>query len=305
MKKAIIICGPTASGKSDFAHSIAKKYCGEIVNIDSMQVYKQIPVLTASPSKALMLELPYHLYNFLNIDQDFSVIKYINLAVDKIREIGQKDNLPIIVGGTGLYINALLFGYNEIPEISDYIKQFSLALYEKIGHIEFVNLFRNMDPVAASRLNPNDTQRIVRAFEVFKQTGKSIISFQENNNIIPLPEFEFKVIFLSPERNFLYQICNERLSSIFASGAVEEVIEMRKNFDNVGRIKKALGLLEIMAYLDEKLSLIEAMNITQNKTRQYAKRQVTWFKNQIKNKITIEYSTILEFESLKHNFTLY
>ena len=305
MKKAIIICGPTASGKSDFAHSIAKKYCGEIVNIDSMQVYKQIPVITASPSKALKLELPYHLYNFLNIDQEFSVIKYINLAVDKIREISQKGSIPVIVGGTGLYINALLFGYNEIPKISDDIKQFSLALYEKIGHIEFVNLFKNMDPIAALRLNHNDTQRIVRAFEVFKQTGKSIVSFQENNNIIPLPEFDFKVIFLSPERNFLYQICNERLSDIFANGAIEEVIEMKKNFDNVVSIKKALGLLEIMAYLDGKISLSEVINITQNKTRQYAKRQVTWFKNQIKNKITIEYSTILEFESLKHNFTLY
>lgn len=305
MKKAVIICGPTASGKSDFAHVIAKKYCGEIVNIDSMQVYRQIPIITASPPDPLKSELPYHLYNFLDIDQEFSVVKYVNLAADTIRMISQKGNIPIIVGGTGLYINALLFGYNEIPPISEDIKRFSVELYEKIGGAEFVKLFRNLDPLAASRLNSNDTHRIVRAFEVFKQTGKSIVSFQENNNIIPLPEFRFKVIFLSPERSFLYQVCNQRLSSIFASGAIEEALEVRKNFGNIGRIKKALGLLEIIAYLDNKISLVEAINITQNKTRQYAKRQVTWFKHQIPNKITIEYSTCSEFESLKHNFTLY
>jgi tRNA dimethylallyltransferase len=305
MKKAIIICGPTASGKSDFAHIIAKKYCGEIVNIDSMQVYKQIPVLTASPPDFLKSELPYHLYNFLDIDKEFSVIKYISLAADAISAISQRGNIPIIVGGTGLYINALLLGYNEIPPISKEVQNFSRELHEKIGHAEFASLLRHLDPLAAARFNPNDTQRIVRAFEVFKQTGKSIVSFQENNNIIPLPEFLFQVIFLFPERSFLYQMCNQRLSSMFASGAIEEVLEVRNNFSNISSVKKALGLLEIMAYLENKMSLVEAINITQNKTRQYAKRQVTWFKNQIHNKITIEYSSCSEFEALTHNFTIY
>jgi len=311
MKKAIIICGPTASGKSDFAHSLAKKYKGEIVNIDSRQIYKRIPIITASPAMDLQKELPYHLYNFLGVDQEFSVVKYIKLAATKIKEISTKGNIPIIVGGTGLYINALLFGYNEIPSISSDIREYVRKLYTKIGAVDFFDSLKILDPLSASKLNPNDTQRILRAFEVFKQTGKSIVSFQENQNVIPMPEFNFKIIFLYPERNFLYRICNERLEKMFNNGAIEEVFEIKKDLTNESGnrrkfpgIKKALGIEEIISYLDNEISLAKAIELTQNKTRQYAKRQITWFKNQITDKIVLEYSTIQEFEKLISSYNI-
>lgn len=298
MMEALIVCGPTACGKTDFAHNLATKYQGEIINADSMQIYSQIPILTAQPSERLQNELPYHLYGFVDVGEEFSVVKYARMASKVIKEIASRNKLPIIVGGSGMYINALVEGYNEIPNISAKIRRESRDLYIKVGPEDFFNHLKSLDP-AAVRLNNNDQQRMLRAYEVVVQTGQSIFSFRNQNKTKLLSEFNFKSYFLYPERNFLYASCDQRLRKIFASGAITEV----QNLYNmpIGSAKKALGFREIADYLDNKITLDEAINNAQNKTRRYAKRQITWFKNQLKEKIIFKYSNLEEFYALNVN----
>jgi tRNA dimethylallyltransferase len=298
-KKILIICGPTASGKSYLAHHLAKIYDGEIINSDSMQIYKQIPIITASPSKDNRGELPYHLYNFLDLDQEFSVIKYINKATEKIKEITSRNKLAIIVGGTGLYINSLVFGYNEMPDISPKTRRYVRELQASIGQSAFFNELRKLDLIAGEKLNQLDIQRSIRAYEVFIETGRSIFDFQESQNISPLINFNIKVIFLHPEREFLYKTCNDRLEKLFKEGAIEEVATMIKDFPDAKTSgTKAIGVQEIIAYLNGAITLQESITLSQARTRQYAKRQITWFKNQIEDKITLEYSNNKQFEEL-------
>lgn len=300
-KEIIILCGPTASGKSYLGHEFAKAYNGEIINIDSMQVYKEIPIITTSPPKSYIAEVTYHLYNFLSITKDFSVIKYLKLATEKIKEITARGKLPILIGGTGLYINSLVFGYNNIPDITEDLRKEVRELHSNIGNIELHNRLALLDPLAASKINQNDTQRLIRAYEVFMQTGKSIFSFQTLPKEQILSDFNFKIIFLNPERKFLYKTCDERLDKIFKEGAIDEIALIKKQFTPKDYANlKAVGIKEILAYLDGNgnLTLDEALNAAQIRTRHYAKRQVTWFKNQIQDKTTLEYSNQEEFAQI-------
>ncbi|CAK6516537.1 tRNA (adenosine(37)-N6)-dimethylallyltransferase MiaA [Rickettsia helvetica] len=344
-KEIIILCGPTASGKSYLGHALAKIYNGEIVNIDSMQVYKEIPIITASPpqiyntkiqlnsesfrqdefkgepaqhikirehrrilqnslvSSFLNDAVPYHLYNFLSITEDFSVVKYLKLATKKIKEITGRGKLPILIGGTGLYINSLVFGYNNIPDISEDLREQVRNLHAKIGNIELWSKLEQLDPLAAFKINQNDTQRLIRAYEVFMQTSKSIFSFQTMPKEQILSDFNFKIIFLNPERKFLYKTCDERLDMIFKEGAIDEIALIKKQFAPKDYSNlKAVGIKEILAYLDGNFTLDEALNAAMIRTRRYAKRQVTWFKNQIQDKITLEYVNQEEFTQILRNF---
>lgn len=299
-RSGIIICGPTASGKTDFGHLLAKKYNGEIINCDSMQVYENIPIITSSPHSNLQSELPYHLYNFLKIDEEFSVVKYTKIAAKKVKEISDAGKLPIIVGGTGMYINALLFGYSEIPAISDAVRKYVQDLYLKIGHEEFFCNLTKLDKQVNTKLNRSDKQRALRAYEVLEETGKSIFAFQDSKNITPLSKFNFKVMFLHPERNFLYSMCNHRLEKMFSDGVIQEIMFLNKKCKDLKSSGiKAIGIQEIMDHLDNKITVDEALKLAQTRTRQYAKRQITWFKHQIPNKTTLEYSNLQEFEYLK------
>jgi tRNA dimethylallyltransferase len=294
MNKALIICGPTCSGKSSLAHLLAQKRNGEIVNIDSMQIYKDIPIITASPSEKLKEELPYHLYNFQDIDQLFSSVKYTKLASEVIKEISTRGRLPIIVGGTGMYINSLMNGYSEIPEISTEVKKEVESLRQHLGQEEFYLKLTTIDRFAAERLKAFDKQRTIRAYEVITQTGKSIFEFQTEKNYKPLPEFDFEVIYLKPERTFLYDTVNRRLELMFKNGAIEEVKAVQNLLEANSHIK-AVGVQEILGYLSGNISLQEALILAQTRTRQYAKRQITWFNNQIKSSQVMEFSNELEF----------
>lgn len=299
MQRAILICGPTASGKTDYAHNLAQKNNGSIINIDSMQIYKQIPIITASPSEKYKNEIPYHLYNFLDIQEEFSVVKYVNTAVKVIREESNKGKLPIIIGGSGLYINALLYGYNEIPVILPEIRKSVRELQASMSNQKFFDGLKKIDASVEGKLLPSDTQRIIRAYEVCIQTGKSIFAWQQQDNIIPLPEFNFEVIFLWPERSLLHKNCNDRVVQMFHGGAAEEITHLLENFKGVSdSALKAVGIREIISYLKNEINLLEAIKISQDKTRQYAKRQITWFKNQIKEKKIIQYNSKEEFFGL-------
>ncbi|WP_419235475.1 tRNA (adenosine(37)-N6)-dimethylallyltransferase MiaA [Rickettsia endosymbiont of Nabis limbatus] len=304
-KDIIILCGPTASGKSYLGHAFAKACDGEIINIDSMQVYKEIPIITASPPENYKSEIPYHLYNFLPITEDFSVVKYLKLASEKINQIAASEKLPILVGGTGLYINSLVFGYNNIPDISDDLRQQVRKLHNEIGNIELHNRLTKLDTIASSRINQSDTQRLIRAYEVVLQTGKSIFFFQTLPKEQILSEFNFKIIFLNPERKFLYKTIDERLANIFKDGAIDEVALIKKQFNSENYLNlKAVGIKEILAYLENKLTLNEALTLAQTRTRRYAKRQITWFKHQIKEKITLDYSNEEEFLQITRKLSI-
>lgn len=303
--QAIIICGPTASGKTSFAHNLATRYKGEVINCDSMQLYN-LPIITASPAVNYRQNLPYHLYNCLPLDQEFSVVKYTSLAIKKIEEVIAGGTLPIIVGGTGMYINALLQGYSWIPSITVEVRDYVRKLQTELGQENFFNQLRLLDPLAAAALHFNDRQRAARAYEVFYQTGKSILSFHSTENIVSLPAYNFKVIFLCPERQFLYSVCNERLRNIFLQGGIEEVKSLKDELMATRTsIVKAVGVQEILAYLNDAISLEQAIVLAQNRTRQYAKRQITWFKHQIKSKVTLKYASLQEFENIESNFNIY
>lgn len=304
-KDIIILCGPTASGKSYLGHALAKACGGEIINIDSMQVYKEIPIITASPPESYKNEIPYHLYNFLSITEDFSVVKYLKLAAEKINQVTTSGKLPILIGGTGLYINSLVFGYNNIPDISNDLRQQVRKLHNDIGNIELHNRLTNLEPLASSKINQSDTQRLIRAYEVVLQTGKSIFSFQTLPKEQILSEFNFKIIFLNPERKFLYKICDERLANIFKDSVIDEIALIKKQFNSENYLNlKAVGIKEILAYLENKLTLGAALNLAQTRTRRYAKRQITWFKHQIKEKMTLDYSNEEEFLQVTRKFSI-
>lgn len=302
-QKAIIICGPTASGKTAYAHSLAlsKVSKGEpsaIVNCDSMQIYQQIPIITASPEQEMKQQLPYHLYNFKSIEQDFSVAEYLELATAEIRKIISTDQLPIIVGGTGMYVSALLNGINNIPSIDGKIRNYVRDIYAKEGTAPLYSELLEKDPIAAQKLNSGDSQRIMRALEVMLQTGKSIFEFQQQKTTSPMPEITFETIMLAPSRKFLYEMCNHRLSQMFNNGAIEEIESILKSSKQFGSsASKALAIPQIILYLQGKISKSEALKIASAKTRQYAKRQTTWFNNQIINKQILNFDSYEEYQA--------
>ncbi len=312
--KIIAICGPTASGKSSFAHTLAQNHNGEIVNCDAMQIYQQIPIITASPTEEHKKQLPYHLYNFLEVTEEFSVVKYAGHAAAKINEILIKGKLPIVVGGTGMYLNALLFGYNRIPEIENEIRLYVRDLQIKLGQEAFFEELLQLDPMAI-KLNKGDRQRTARAFEVARQTGKSIFSFQASENIMPLHKYDaaknldIEIIFLHPERSFLYDTCNKRLVDLFKNGAIEEVEALAKNNLREGNLNslpaaKALGVHELLQYTAGEITLGKALTLAQARTRQYAKRQITWFTHQLTKKTSITYASLNEFEAIIKNYQI-
>lgn len=298
--RAVVICGPTASGKTDLAHELAKKHDGEIINADSMQLYKHIPVITASPSDEQKSELPYHLYNFVDENNEYSAVKYVKQSSNIIKNINSQKKLPIIVGGSGMYINMLVNGYSKIADIDPKIRLSARKLYDTLGAEAFFQELKKLDPEITKILNIKDQQRTIRAYEVIKQTDKSILYFQKEDNIKLLPEFEFYTIVLMPERNFLYNKCNERFVKILNSGALDEAKFIKKTYPNLKTTaSKALGLSEILLYLDNKISVEKIVELASTKTRQYAKRQCTWFNNQyLPNKKILNFNNIEEYKEI-------
>ncbi|MES2214599.1 MAG: tRNA (adenosine(37)-N6)-dimethylallyltransferase MiaA [Pseudomonadota bacterium] len=288
-----IICGPTASGKSALAMNMARRIGGAVINADSCQVYKELPTLTASPTTEDKSEIPHYLYNFLSISDDFSVAKYLDIAKKTVEEVRSIGLHPIIVGGTGLYINALLYGLSNIPEITPDIRQRSREEFENLGRENFYNRLISLDPLLEGKIKQGDSQRMIRAFEVLMQSGKSIVDYQKHKtgNI----QGDVSVIFLLPERKFLYKTCDERFIHMVESGGLEEV---KSNLIQGRSSPKILGLKELTLYLQGELLLSEAISLAQAKTRQYAKRQITWFTHQIQEKKIMQFGTIGEFEKL-------
>jgi len=283
-KKAVIITGATCSGKSAHALVYAKKYNGIIINADSMQVYDTFPILSAQPAEEDFAFVEHKMYSFLNYNQNYSVKQWLEDVSININNVLENGKLPIIVGGTGMYVNALLNGISIIPDIPFTVTQGLNNLLISSG-VEFLyNKLLLLDPDYALCLQKNDKQRIIRALAVLETTDKSITHFW-NNNYKYCSDVFFEVLLKTLPREDLYNRINNRVIQMFENGAIEEVEYFNKLFSvqtlENGNNIKTIGVNEILMYLSEKISLNEAIQKTQQLTRNYAKRQCTWFNNQL------------------------
>ena len=274
--KIILISGPTASGKSSFAIKIAKKIDGEIVNADSMQIYKQLKILSARPDPKLYQKIKHHLYGFHDVKKNFSTGDWLKLVKKKIKEIQKRKKIPILVGGTGLYFKALTDGLVKIPNISLKLRTKVRIMQKKLGQEKFYKELLKLDPSSKGKINPTDTQRSIRAFEVKKFTGKSLHEWFKNTKSNFMDDDFFKVYIDYPRQELIDRI-NLRTERMIENGAVKEVknfIRLKVKKDK--SVNKAIGVSEIKDYLIKEIDIKEIREKIAIKTRQYAKRQSTW-----------------------------
>lgn len=277
--QAILIAGPTASGKSAFALEQAKKHNGVIINADSMQVYKDLKILTARPSVEDEHKAPHRLYGFASGKQAYSVGQWLDDVRAVIEECEHDKQMPIIVGGTGLYFSALLKGLSPIPDIPDDIRYYWRQKANTQGGPALHAILAEKDEVMADRLRPSDPQRVVRALEVLEATGQSLADWQHVDGTPLLLEDKTQRYVISPERDRLYDRCNSRFDRMLQAGALEEVKTLLKaKLDPGLPLMRALGLRPLITYLQQKLTLEEAIISAQRDTRRYAKRQLTWLR---------------------------
>lgn len=279
---AILITGPTASGKSAFALKLAKEHGGVVVNADSMQVYDTLQVLSARPSQDDMEGVPHHLYGHVPATNLYSTGEYLRDASALIKELRAQKVMPVVVGGTGLYFKALLGGLSEIPAIPDDIRDYYRDRAVEIGAPALHNELTAKDPEIAAQLNPQDAQRIIRALEVLEATGKSLSSFKAVSGNAVIDEARAKKFVVLPERPVLHSRINRRFEIMMDQGAVEEVQALLAlNPRPDATAMKAIGVSQIAEMLKGNMSREEVIEKSSAATRQYAKRQMTWFRNQM------------------------
>tara|TARA_Y100000590_G_C15470528_1_gene920000 strand:+ start:42 stop:953 length:912 start_codon:yes stop_codon:yes gene_type:complete len=279
--KIILISGPTASGKSNFALKVAKKTNGEIINADSMQVYKQLDILTARPKKKDLINIKHHLYGFQSVKKNFSTGDWLKLVKGKIKEIKKKNKVPILVGGTGLYFKSITEGLVKIPNVPLTFRNKVRLLQKKLGQKKFYQNLLKIDPSVKNKINPNDVQRSIRAFEIKKFTKKSITHWFEKTKTLYDPSCFMKIYIDFPKEQLLQRI-KERVDQMFKEGAINEVKQFNKlKVRSDSSPNKIIGIDEITKFLDGELDLIEAKERIFVKTRQYAKRQKTWARGQM------------------------
>ena len=279
--KIILIAGPTACGKSNFALKLSKKIKGEIVNADSMQVYKQLQILTARPQKKDLKKIKHHLYGFCDVRKNYSTGEWLKLLLKKIKDIQKKNKVPIIVGGTGLYFKALTDGLVKIPNIPIQVRNKIRLLQKKLGQKKFYNRLLKLDPLIKNTIEKNDIQRSIRAYEIKSHTKKSIINwFKKTKKYISSDVF-IKIYIDHPRESLIKKI-NLRVDDMFTSGAVEEVRQFNKlKVKKENSSNKVIGIKEITNFLNRQCSLNQAKELIAIKTRQYAKRQATWARGQM------------------------
>lgn len=275
-----LIAGPTASGKSAFALRLAQEIGGEIVNADSMQIYAGLRVLTAGPSPEEMAAVPHHLFGTVDAAQTWSVGRWLEAAMVALRDIDHRGKPAVVVGGTGLYFRALTQGLADVPAVSETQREISGLLYAAQGEAEFREDLRKLDPEAADRIESGDRQRLLRAHAVAVATGRSLTEWQ-NDTRPSLTPGSWKGVVLDPPRADLYARCDARLGVMVQNGALEEVAAMEaRGLSPTLPALKALGYRELAAHLRGETTLDAALVAARQETRRYAKRQLTWFRNQ-------------------------
>ena len=297
--KIILISGPTASGKTNFSIKLAKKIKGEIINADSMQVYKELKILTARPSLKEQKKIRHHLYGFLSIKKKFSTGQWLKLAFKKIKLIQKKNKIPILVGGTGLYFKALVDGLVKIPKISIKKRKAIINLQNELGQIDFYKKLIKIDPKVKGLINSNDVQRSIRAYEVKWFTNKSLFDWYKDTKSL-FSNDDFIKIYINYPRNELLSRIKIRTKKMLpkAINEVKRLKELRVSKSNSSN--KIIGIEEIKKLLEKKLDKDQAIELIVIKTRQYAKRQATWARSQMKNWNTL--SSIETKLSLKKLF---
>lgn len=279
LPKICILAGPTAVGKTEISLALARSLCGEIISADSAQVYKYMDIGTAKLKEEEMQGISHYMIDEVTPDKDFSVAEFRERAELYIRDIGERGKLPIITGGTGLYIDSLLNNLDFTDSISD--EEFRKEMKETADRkgTEYVHsLLEAVDPASYKRLHPNDLRRVIRALEVFKNTGRTISYYQEESRKKP-PKYDFAYITLTMDRQMLYERIDRRVDKMIESGLIEEVDSLLKSgYGRELNSMQALGYKEIADYLFGLITKDEAVRILKRGTRHYAKRQLTWFR---------------------------
>ena len=274
--KIILISGPTASGKSNFSIKLAKKINGEIINADSMQVYKELKILSARPNTKDYQKIKHHLYGFHSVKNNFSTGDWLKIAIKKIKEVRKRNKTPIFVGGTGLYFKALTDGLVSIPNIPIRFRNKIRTLHKNLGQKKFYQKLIKLDPYSKENINPTDTQRSIRAYEVKQFTKKSLHDWFENTKSY-FDKDDFFKIYIDYPREELIQRISKRAEQMIEMGAVNEVkrfIKLKVRKDK--SVNKAIGINEIKEYLEKRKDISDVIEKISIKTRQYAKRQSTW-----------------------------
>jgi len=282
-KKIILLAGPTASGKSKLAIKLAKHFNGEIINADSMQIYKEISILTSRPSYKDTKTTKHHLYGFNSVKKKFSTGHWLQMILGKIEEQWTLSKTPVVVGGSGLYFKALTDGLVKIPDIPNSLRLKVRMLHKKIGQKKFFTQLIKLDPLVKSSILPSDSQRSMRAYEVKKFTEKSLFELIKETKS-NFDQKVFKKLFINIPRDLLNKKIEERVEKMFKEGVVEEVKDFFKmKIYHELSSNKIIGVNEIKAYLQGKLTLAETKELVVQKTRQYAKRQFTWSRGHMKS----------------------
>ena len=277
------ITGPTGIGKSNLAIKLSKKFNGEILNADSMQIYKELKIITARPTDTDNKLVNHHLYGYVSGAERYNVEKWCNDASNIINNLLKKNKTPILVGGTGLYFNAITKGISKIPQIDSKLRNNIRKLHNKIGQKNFYEKLILIDPISKNMISPTDTQRTLRAYEVKIFTNKSIYKWISNTKSDFL-DFDIRKIFIDVPKNTLLRNIYLRTKLMFKKGCVEEVRNFLKlGIDKSLSANKIIGVREIEEYLDGSISKEEAFDTVNIRTRQYAKRQFTWARGHMKS----------------------
>ena len=300
MKKqqVIVIAGPTASGKTKLAIELAKKVNGEIISCDSMQIYKDMNIGTAKPTVEEMQGIPHYMIDIISPEERFSVSDYKKMAEQKIEEVLQKGKVPILVGGTGLYVNSLIYGI-EFVEI-EYDEKYRQALEKRVETEGLQKLYeeaKQIDAEAMKIISPNDKKRILRVLEIFHQTGMTKTK-QDELSRKNGPKYDYKVFAINIDREILYDRINKRVDQMLENGLVKEVEDIYEKYNAFPTAMQGIGYKEVVEYLQKDISEQEMIDKIKQESRRYAKRQLTWFRknkeiiwldglNEIQNNIKI------------------
>ncbi len=281
LPRVLLIAGPTASGKSALALEVARLHGGEIINADSMQVYRDLHILSARPFDAEMGDVPHHLYGVMDGAEACSAAQWAGMAVDVIEGVVKRGRLPVVVGGTGLYFRALSEGLSALPEIPGINREAARVFVEELGPEQAHAHLMERDPETAKGIRPSDPQRIARAIEVLAATGRGLAQWQ-GEPAVPVMDAAFVKVVLAPEKDWLTGRSDARLDEMIVQGALDEVRAlMERGLDPSLPIMKAVGVPPLMAHLRGEMPLDEAVAQAKAQTRRYIKRQLTWARTQM------------------------
>ena len=285
-KSLIIIAGPTGIGKSKFAVKLAKEINGIIINSDSIQVYQNLKIISSQPTLDEMKGIKHFLYGFKDISENFSVGSWLELVSKVLKYKEVRNKIPILVGGTGLYLNAVNNGIAPIPKIDEKTKINTINLFHKIGLSKFREKVKSIDPVFFAK--NNDKQRLIRAYNVFQSTGKNLSQWHQSKPKKLIKRKTYSIL-LSAEKSKIYNICDNRFDRFIKEGGLDEVRKIwEQNINRSLTGVKALGVRWLLEFYDGKISLNNAIDLSKRDTRRYVKRQNTWFKNNFEKNIKIE-----------------